>query len=368
MRTLTSLLFDRLLLATTVLLSCTPAKRDSRRVGSDSSFSVPFDLVDNRAIVAVRIDSHGPFHFILDTGARGVTVSSAVADRLGLQVTDAGEGRGVGEKTVHRGNTRIARLELGALALADIDSNVIDMSDVSQVFGTKPVDGIIGGPVFQRVVVKYDYVKRTLAITAPDTFEYVGDSAIVHFERPAQINTLQAKYGATLEGVTGFGGPVRSLLARAAELKLGNVIVRDLVVRLSIQRAASTTASSVSGLIGPDVLSQFDVTFDYSRGRMIFEKNKDYGRRDSYDRAGMWIGQNDASTYFTLIDVIAGPAAEAGIKAGDRVLAIDGASTALVLPEVRETIRRRLVGEKLTLLLESDGQQRTVVVTLRDLV
>jgi len=40
----------------------------------------------------------------------------------------------------------------------------------------------------------------------------------------------------------------------------------------------------------------------------------------------------------------------------------------LILPDVRDSIRRESVGDKLTLLLESEGKQRTVVVTLKDLV
>jgi C-terminal processing protease CtpA/Prc len=75
-------------------------------------------------------------------------------------------------------------------------------------------------------------------------------------------------------------------------------------------------------------------------------------------------------THFTVVDVIdGGPAAEAGVKKGDTILAIDGVGTEnLVLPDVRERIRRQTVGTKLTLLLESDRKRRTAVITLRDLV
>jgi Aspartyl protease/PDZ domain len=372
---------------------------------SKTSFTLPFDLVDNRVFVEVRLNGRGPFHFLLDTGAGGVTVSTDVAEQLGLHVGDAGAGQGVGEKVVHAGEAQIAQLQIGDLALADLDSNVMDLSDAPQVLGTKPFDGIIGLPVFERMVVKHDYVNRILRFTAPDKFDYTGSGVMVHFERPRQIpvvagvldgvagnfgvdtgarsslllygpfcaqNNLQEKYSAKLEGVTGWGigGPVRSLLARAKELQIGDVIVRDLVIRLSAQKTGLTTSSAMAGLIGPDVLSQFDVTFDYARTRIIFEKNKNYGRRDSYDRAGIWMGQEKDGKHFTIVDVIAGgPGAAAGVKAGDEILAINGQSTAnLILPDVRETIRREAVGDKLTLLLESGGKQRTAVIILKDVV
>jgi Aspartyl protease/PDZ domain len=369
------------------------------------SFTLPFDLVDNRVFIAARLNGRGPFYLLLDTGAGGATVSTDVAQQLGLHVGDAGEGQGVGEKTVHAGEAQIAQLQIGDLTLADLETNVMDLSDAPQVFGTKHFDGIIGLPVFERMVVKHDYVNRILTFTSPDKFDYAGSGVIVHFERPRQIpvvagvldgiagnfgvdtgarsslllygpfcaqNNLQEKYGAKLEGVTGWGigGPVRSLLARAKELQIGDVVVRDLVIRLSAQKTGLTTSSAMSGLIGPDVLSQFDVTFDYARTRIIFEKNKNYGRRDSYDRAGIWMGQDKDGKLFTVVDVIAGgPGAAAGVKPGDQILAINGESTAnLILPDVRETLRREAVGDKLTLLLESEGKQRTAVVTLKDLV
>jgi hypothetical protein len=168
-------------------------------------------------------------------------------------------------------------------------------------------------------------VNRILTFTASAKFDYTGTGVIVSFERPRQIpvvaasldgvagnfgvdtgarsslllygpfcaqNNLQEKYGAKLEGVTGWGigGPVRSLLARAGTLQIGEITVRDLVIRLSAQKTGLTRSSAMAGLIGPDVLSQFDVTFDYARTRIIFERNTDYGRRDSYDRAGIWMG------------------------------------------------------------------------------
>jgi gag-polyprotein putative aspartyl protease/PDZ domain len=370
-----------------------------------SSFTLPFELVDNRVFIEVGVNGRGPFHFILDTGAGGVTISDEVASQLGLHVADAGQDRGVGEKAVHAGSTRIAHVQIGELALTDVESDVIDTSDASQVFGTKSLDGIIGLPVFERMVVKHDYVNRVLRFTAPDKFDYSGAGVIVHFDRPRQIpvvagvldgvpgsfgvdtgarsslllygpfctqNKLQEKYGAKLEGVTGWGigGPVRSLLARAGELRIGDVSVHDLVIRLSTQKAGATTASAIAGLIGPDVLSQFDVTFDYSRNRIIFEKSKNYGRRDSYDRAGIWMGQAEDGKHFTVVDVIAGgPGAAAGVKSGDEILAINGENTAnLILPDVRESIRRGAPGDKLTLSLESNGKQRTAVVVLKDLV
>jgi hypothetical protein len=311
------------------------------------TFTLPFQLVDNRLFVEAKVNDRGPFHFIFDTGGSAV-LSDSAAHRLGLEVKDVGEGSGVGAAKQRMGETKVASLKLGNLGLSDLDFSVTNFDDSPQVFGRQPVDGILGREIFERMVVKVDYVHRVLTFTPPDAYRYKGSGTVIPFQRPQQIpeiratldgvsgvfgvdtgarsamllyvpfceqNQLAAKYGAKLEGVTGWGlgGPVRSLLARAHELDLGAdnglrvtetdrgattsvVSVHDLVIRLSTQKADLTTASDMSGLIGPDVLSQFDVTFDYARSRIILEKSANYGRRDAYDRAGVWMGQNGSTS------------------------------------------------------------------------
>jgi hypothetical protein len=399
---------DRLRFALVLLLAILPAAPSL--AGSDFSIArgktttkVPFELIDNRVFVEVLLDGQGPFHLILDTGAGALSLTDDAAHRLGLQIEEAGEGNGVGEKKLRAGRAHVGKMQLGDLQFEHLDIRVFFGGDAGNVFGTKPVDGIVGLDVFQRVVVKHDYIRKILTFTVPDHFNYRGSGVVVQFDRPRQIpvveaeldgvpgkfgidtgarsslllytpfvesNQLKAKYGAKLEGVTGWGigGPVRSLLARAGVLKIGGIVVRDLVIRLSTQKGGLTTSSEMAGLIGPDVLSQFNLIVNYSHNRVILEKNRQYGRRDSYDRAGIWMGQE--GDHFKVVDVIAGsPADDAGVKPGETILAIDGVSTSrLVLPDVRERIRREAIGRKMKILLQSEGMQRTLVLMLRDLV
>ncbi|MBA3914823.1 MAG: PDZ domain-containing protein [Acidobacteriales bacterium] len=73
---------------------------------------------------------------------------------------------------------------------------------------------------------------------------------------------------------------------------------------------------------------------------------------------------------FTAVDVIAGgPADQAGLRKGDRIVTIDGVKTAgLVLPDIRERLRRQAVGTKVTLTVEAGTGKKEIVITLRDLV
>jgi C-terminal processing protease CtpA/Prc len=151
-------------------------------------------------------------------------------------------------------------------------------------------------------------------------------------------------------------------------LKLGTVEVQNLIARLSLQKSGALTSASRAALVGPDVLKQFTTIFDYSHRQLIFEKNGQYGKPDSYDRSGMWFGH--VGDHFEVIDVIAGgPAAEAGIHAGDQILEIDGQRTEqLDLPTIRLRFKNDSPEKRVRLVVLREGQRREVVLILKDLV
>ena len=68
--------------------------------------------------------------------------------KLGLRTESAGEDGGVGEKTVRVSRCHLAQLQLGDLQFEDLEAEVFPGSDSGNVFGTKPVDGIVGLEVF----------------------------------------------------------------------------------------------------------------------------------------------------------------------------------------------------------------------------
>ena len=364
--------------------------------------SIPFELLDNRVVVDVRLDGKGPFHCILDTGA-SAAVSVEVAEELGLAVTPQGESGGVGEALVKTASATLHSIELGGAILRDVPVSVLSFEDFPPVFGTRRIDAVLGDPIGERFVVTTDYVGRTLAFAAPAQFAYQGPGKGVPFERPdgipvvratldgvdgrfgvdtgarsslllfgpfVEAHGLRARYGAHLEGVTGWGigGPVRSLLARASALTMGPVTVKDLVIRLSTQKTGATTGTHLDGLLGPDVLRQFRVIIDYSRRQLILEPNALHGQRDTWDRLGAWFVQE--GKHFMVLDVIPeSPAAEAGLAVGDRVLAVDGTPTStLLLPEVRTGMRTRAPGTRVRLKIRSRGSEREVVAIVRDLI
>lgn len=362
--------------------------------------TIPFELIDNRVIVDVTVNGK-PYKCLLDTGANAA-MSEEAAKELGLSVSDAGSGSGVGEHQVRLGRSTVNEFKVGGEKFDGLEFLVAPFDDMPPVFGTKHFDFLFGAPLYERYVVSADYIGKKITLRDPKTFVH-GPGTVLQFTRPNSIpvieakldgvagkfgvdtgarsalivygpfgakNKLAEKYGAHVEGVTGWGlgGPVRSLLARAKSLEMGGTGVHDIVIRLSTQKGGLTTSSAMDGLIGPDVLKQFMLTFDYSRKQMILEKNANYGKRNTWDRLGAWLGQQ--GDHFVVIDVIEGSAAaKGGLKKDDEVLAVDGKRASdLVLPDLRDQMRILAVGTKVKLLVRSGGKERELEFTLADLV
>ncbi len=396
------------LLLTNVALTRAQETPSNLAFEGGESFGVPFELVDNRIFVGVWLEGKGPFRFILDTGGYG-GMSVETARRIGAKLGNEVQGRGAGESVVKAWETvvketRIGDRSKGGLVLKDQDFRVFDFSDMRHVFGSETFDGIIGLPVFSQAVVRVDYGKQLLTFTKPSSFSYRGKAAPVEFElerflpivrgevdgTPARLgldtgdrsaftlkspfvekNKLRERYAPKFEAMTGWGigGPIRSQVVRLPSLKFAGFEFKETLTRLSLQKSGAFTANDTAGNVGGAVLKRFAVTFDYPRRRLYFERAGGSDRPDAYDRAGLWLSGSADGRAFEVYDVVArGPADEAGLKVGDRVLAVEGKSVAgLKLIATRESLKdaRR---KSVRLTVQSGATTREVIVRLRDLV
>jgi hypothetical protein len=369
-----------------------------------SSFNMPFELVDNRIFIDVQLNGKGPFKFILDTGGYA-QVSLEAARAAMLRLDEQEQGTGVGQSSVTAWRTTIAEMRIGDIRLTDQEARAFSYADARHVFGSRRFDGVIGLPVFEHFVVKADYENHMLTFIVPERFAYSGEGTLVPFELTrfvplvdgeidgvtarfgfdtgsrsslllagpfVESNPLREKYAARFEAVAGWGigGPVRSQVVRAKTLKLTSETISNIVTLLSLQKSGTLATSRDAGLVGGGVLKRFNITFDYSRRRLILERNRNFGNSDKYDRAGMWLSLSEDGRSFEVLDVVVGgPAAKAGIKAGDHILAVDGQSAeSLDLPALRMEIVNGVSIKQLRLKMNSEGNLRNVTVMLWDLL
>jgi hypothetical protein len=262
---------------------------------------------------------------------------------------------------------------------------------------------MIGYEVFKRFVVRVDYERSQLTLTLPEAFKYQGAGTAVPFQfndripqvegsidgisgkfdidtgsrlslsllKPfAEKNDLRVTMAPRFEAVTGWGvgGAARGLVARARELRLGDVPVQSPVTEISLQQKGALVSPYVAGNVGAGVLKRFNITFDYSHQRIFFETNSATARRDVYDQSGMWLNRADAA--LKVFDITpGGPAESAGLKVDDRIVAVDGTPISdNSLVTLRNRFRTETPGTKIRLTIESSEGKREVTLVLKDLV
>ncbi len=310
----------------------------------------------------------------------------------------SGSSAGDGKQDV--GVTRVDRLEFGGIVIERQVFATIDLDALMRrVEGLDDVAGLVGYELFKRFPVKLDYEHSRATFYDPAKFKYAGPGArlpilfrgtnpqasgrvdgidgVFHIDTGSrasltltlpfvEANELVAKYGAKLEAISGSGagGHVRALFARATTLQLGDITVQKPVTSLSLQSRGALADPDLAGNIGFGVLRQFNITFDYANNVVYLEKNANYGQPDVYDRAGLWIERGDKG--YEVVDIVAdGPAAVAGIKAGDLIVGVNGKPwTSLSLSAVRSELKAA-PGRKVRLKMDG-GPER--VVTTRDLI
>lgn len=393
-----------------------PPPSDFSLAGGATSTSVPFELLNNHIYLDVELGGKGPFRLLCDTGGANI-VTPALAKTLGLKPEGALQGRGVGDKSEDIGLVKVASLQVGGATLRDQVFAVLDLGPLTSAEGA-PVNGLIGYEVFKRFVVRVDYEHRTLTLTMPAAFSYHGGGVVVPFkfnEHVPQVagsidgiagafdldtgsrasvdllgsfvekHGLRARYAPKLEGVAGWGvgGPARAQFARAGTLRLGGLEISRPPIELTLQTKGAFSDKYVAGNVGGALLSRFNVTFDYSRQQVIFERFEKDGRKGGgsggdqlipFDRAGAWLNLAEeappALPAFEVIDVYAGgPAAEAGLRPGDRIVEVDGKTPAdLPLPALRERLRSDPPGTRVHVTVVRAGARDETVVVLRDLI
>jgi predicted metalloprotease with PDZ domain len=167
----------------------------------------------------------------------------------------------------------------------------------------------------------------------------------------------------------GVGGPSRGELVRIGRLEIGGYTVAGPIAKLSLQKEGSFSDRYLAANVGAGVLERFHLVFDYGHQRIYFAPNARFAERDRFDQSGLWLNQDGDA--LRVVDVIPGaPGERAGVKAGERIVAVDGAEIAEgSLVALRERFRTEAPGTEVRLrVVGEDGAIREVVLVLRELV
>jgi len=272
--------------------------------------TLPFEFYREFIFVKVNVNGSRPLSFLLDSGSSDhqVGLGTARALRLSLGWFHDDTGSAVGEQKTESSSARHVSVALGDAQIYEGTVKVSDMAPVEQWL-KKPVDGIVGAPLFEAYVVQIDYVNHVLRLFDPRKYELTGKQDIVPIritnrqpfvngmitkddgtsvianlavdtgaDSPLSLNTpfdtrngLPGHGGIKATNGTGLGGIAPDVYGRLKNLKIGKSSFPDIPTFFSLATRGQEASDKYDGTIGNYLLAHFVVTFDYQHNKMILQ-------------------------------------------------------------------------------------------------
>ena len=365
----------------------------------ETPIETPMGLV----MLEASIDGDGPRWFAFDTGASNTFIDADWADALDLEIKNAQEVPQPG------GTVRIGQISGATLGIGDFDWEIplaltAPLERNAGIVGRR-LSGIIGYDFLREFAVEIDYAGNTLRFEDVGTYEYDGDGDVI----PLQIIRTKPMFDMPIgrldgEEVTaricvdvgstralglashfypralsegqaqlesrgaGFGGTaMRGALFRVPSIRLGSRLFEGVVTYGMI--ADGTSGRSFDGIIGGELLRRYTAIFDYADRVMILEPNERIDEPMREPTSGLLILSDPADPGAVLVhQVYARSAAEeAGLLAGDVVIAVDGRPARDLGFDAIWDLLRSEPGRVLQLRVQRDDEELDVELRLRRL-
>ncbi|SNT38454.1 Aspartyl protease [Ekhidna lutea] len=363
--------------------------------------STKMQLFGDHIFIQLSVDGSEPLDFIFDTGDGLPVIDLDVAQELGLDLDHAAS------KTSAQGAVKGAlidhnTIELNGIVLEkDIELYATSLRHLEMSIG-KNIDGIIGYDLLHHYVVKLDYDQGMFELYDQpsyvhegfgESFEFKLDNYIPHIEAQVTLNdgeVLSGEFfvntgaGATLDFNTRFAAkndiiertgehfsyPVAGLSnketthyeGRVRNFGFGTFDFEKMPIGISTAKHGIQHNKKVAGIIGNKLLKRFNITFDYSREKIYFVKNRNIDNAFSVNASGLNLQLSEDMSKVLVHKVYdASPAKLVGIVKDAEILRVNGKDIkAYALPELRDLLEQANKNIELTLWQEGEEQSFTL--------
>lgn len=327
------------------------------------SITIPFEYVEGYLVLEVEINDEESVSMIFDTGANSTLIfDKTYANQLGVSMTDTicvigSDLRLIREAYVCREIS--IKLESSIPINHDILFLSEDVDLLDKAIGRK-ISGIIGTSFFYNLAIELDYRHGRLKVIDPSYIERYantydchqelimtkGKPHITYVSHDDSISSALLDTGSPLPYVTylksfdelpdywitgvlgqGIGGPIKGYLGLEDKITLFNQSFSKTMTRYQyVQDLDSISVLNIAyrdGIIGNDLLSQFDILIDFMNRKIHTKTNLSYKKKFRYNKSGLQIiASGENLTEYKVVAVnMSSPAQFAGIKEEDQILA-----------------------------------------------
>jgi predicted aspartyl protease len=315
-----------------------------------------------RRLLTIPVETNGVAgSFLIDTGADGMIIDSAFARRLGLEPS------GVvslerNYSTEQAGTVVAARVRIGPKLWSGVPFAVLDLSTLSRMQEV-PIVGVLGTDLLGAMTVRLSYSSGTAEVITdtresappvalrkvrkryfvpvrigPSTFDMLLDSGtnMTAISNSAwRTLPLSWKPKNWVEGIQSSGTPPESFIACIPALVWGDrapgeMVLRDFPLRVIMPSPSGSFADAAfAGILGGDILERFEVTLDLQHASMYLKPDPGF-RPEPYEfvTVGIQFFKADDGAFSVAAVWKHSPAEGAGVVVGDRILSVNGHSTA----------------------------------------
>jgi predicted aspartyl protease len=315
-----------------------------------------------RKLLTMPVQINGvPASFLIDTGADGMIIDSAFARRLGLEPS----GVVAVERNYSSEQASIvvaAQVRIGPKLWSGVPFATLDLSPLSRTQEV-PILGILGTDLLRTITIRLSYSSGTAQVITdidnsavpvalrkvrnryfvpvrigPSTFDMLLDSGTnMTAISNSTWQTLPSSWkpNGLVEGIQSSGSPPGSLVACIPILSWGygpsgEISLRNFPIRVIMPSSSGSFADGAfAGILGGDILGRFDVTLDLGHASMFLKPDPGF-RPDPFEfvTVGVQFNKADDGAFSVAAVWTHSPAEEAGVMVGDRILSVNGRSSA----------------------------------------
>lgn len=362
-----------------------------------ASENISVRLQDGSIFVPVSISGETRF-WLLDSGATMSVIDSQYARNMGIEVAGRIKGSGFGQ------NFELAFASLPGYHLEGLRldaQKVYAYEGFAANYTDFPVVGILGYDFLSRFVTRIDYAQKTLSVFDPRHFQYRGNGQVIDAPHKQRVFSVPMTVDGHLEGIwsldigahnssfnftfarengllqrpgverlsAGIRSVYRERTIAFDKARIGRFVVYHPRLAIPLKKGVGSTSQVERiGTIGNNLLRRFVLYMDYGRQQIILEKGADFDRRFAEDRSGLQLYLGDHDRVMVALAAPGTPAAEAGLRAGDVILAMDGRAGS------GRAWMKKIVGqlqatnaEKVELTVLRQDRQQSIQLLLRNL-
>ena len=188
--------------------------------------------VRTRMTVTVRINARGPYHFVVDSGADTSVIGSRLARTLALPAATPIMLNGMTERV------RVDRVVVDQLQLGESRTEALELPVLKEI--DLGGDGMVGIDALVEQRLRMDFERREINVedAARPPPKLDGEIVVTAHRRKGQLILTEARAN---------GRPVDAVIDTGSEITIGNLALRDRLVRRDREKATTIEVTGVTG-------------------------------------------------------------------------------------------------------------------------